>query len=45
VGAERVIRGGAWNGTQPSWVRPTFRFKDHPTKRSFGIGFRCARSI
>ena len=45
AGAERVVRGGAWNGTQPSWVRPTFRFKDDPETRSFGIGFRCARSL
>ncbi len=43
VGDERVIRGGAWNGSYPSWVRPTFRYKDSPTKRSYGIGFRCAK--
>jgi formylglycine-generating enzyme required for sulfatase activity len=42
-GEERVIRGGAWNGSMPSWVRPTFRYKDAPTKRSYGIGFRCAK--
>lgn len=42
-GEEKVIRGGAWNGSYPSWVRPTFRYKDTPTKRSYGIGFRCAR--
>ncbi len=42
-GTERVIRGGAWNGSYPSWVRPTFRYKDSPTKRSYGIGFRCAK--
>ncbi len=44
-GTERVIRGGAWNGTKASWVRPTFRFKDEPAKRSYGIGVRCARSL
>jgi formylglycine-generating enzyme required for sulfatase activity len=43
-GQERVIRGGAWNGSYPSWVRPTFRYKDAPTKRSYGIGFRCAKA-
>jgi formylglycine-generating enzyme required for sulfatase activity len=43
-GTERVIRGGAWNGAEPSWVRPTFRFKDDPTKRVYGYGFRCAKS-
>jgi len=41
-GEERVIRGGAWNGAYSAWVRPTFRYKDEPTKRSHGIGFRCA---
>jgi eukaryotic-like serine/threonine-protein kinase len=42
AGEERVIRGGAWNGSYASWVRPTFRYKDAPSKRSYGIGFRCA---
>jgi formylglycine-generating enzyme required for sulfatase activity len=42
-GDERVIRGGAWNGSYASWVRPTFRYKDSPAKRSYGIGFRCAK--
>ena len=42
-GDERVIRGGSWNGSYASWVRPTFRYKDAPTKRSYGIGFRCAK--
>jgi formylglycine-generating enzyme required for sulfatase activity len=42
-GTQRVIRGGAWNGSSPAWVRPTFRYKDTPTKRSYGIGFRCAK--
>jgi formylglycine-generating enzyme required for sulfatase activity len=43
TGDERVIRGGSWNGSYPSWVRPTFRYKDAPSKRSYGIGFRCAK--
>jgi formylglycine-generating enzyme required for sulfatase activity len=43
AGDERVIRGGAWNGSYASWVRPTFRYKDAPSKRSYGIGFRCAK--
>ena len=42
-GEARVIRGGAWNASYPAWVRPTFRYKDAPTKRSYGIGFRCAK--
>jgi formylglycine-generating enzyme required for sulfatase activity len=43
-GSERVIRGGAWNGAEPSWVRPTFRFKKSPSIRTYGDGFRCAKS-
>ena len=43
TGDERVIRGGAWNGADPAWVRPTFRYKNAPTVRSYGIGFRCAK--
>jgi formylglycine-generating enzyme required for sulfatase activity len=42
-GTQRVIRGGSWNGSRASWVRPTFRFRDAPTTRSHGIGFRCAK--
>jgi eukaryotic-like serine/threonine-protein kinase len=45
TGADRVIRGGAWNGAQPSWVRPSFRFHVAPTARSYGFGFRCAKSL
>lgn len=43
-GSERVIRGGAWNGAMPSWVRPAWRFQSDPTYRTHGIGFRCAAS-
>jgi eukaryotic-like serine/threonine-protein kinase len=43
TGDARVIRGGAWNASVPAWVRPTFRYRDVPTKRSYGIGFRCAK--
>jgi formylglycine-generating enzyme required for sulfatase activity len=45
TGTERVIRGGAWNGAQPSWVRPSFRYHVVPTARGYGFGFRCAKSI
>lgn len=45
TGTDRVLRGGAWNGGDPSWVRPTYRFKSAPTLRSHGIGFRCARDL
>jgi formylglycine-generating enzyme required for sulfatase activity len=41
----RVIRGGAWNGAYPAWVRPTFRYHDSPSKRSYGVGFRCAAAL
>jgi formylglycine-generating enzyme required for sulfatase activity len=44
-GDERVIRGGAWNAASAAWVRPTFRYKDAGGKRSYGIGFRCAKSL
>jgi formylglycine-generating enzyme required for sulfatase activity/serine/threonine protein kinase len=42
-GTERVIRGGAWNGGFPDWVRPSFRYHNAPASRSHGIGFRCAK--
>jgi eukaryotic-like serine/threonine-protein kinase len=41
-GKKHVIRGGAWNGSEVSWVRPTFRWRDDPKTKSHGIGFRCA---
>ncbi len=41
-GEDRVIRGGAWNGSDPGFVRPTFRNHDAPQKRAYNIGFRCA---
>jgi formylglycine-generating enzyme required for sulfatase activity len=43
-GTDKVIRGGSWNGSDPSWVRPSFRFHVAPTARSYGFGFRCAKS-
>ena len=43
VGTRRVIRGGAWNGADPSWVKPTLRYHDDPTHTSYGVGFRCAK--
>jgi len=41
-GKARVIRGGAWNGGEASWVRPTFRFMRDPTALVYAVGFRCA---
>jgi formylglycine-generating enzyme required for sulfatase activity/serine/threonine protein kinase len=45
AGTERVLRGGAWNGSDPAWVRPTYRFKSNPKLRSHGIGVRCAKTL
>ncbi len=43
-GKHRVMRGGAWNSTEPSWLRPSYRYRAPPTMRSHGIGFRCAKN-
>ena len=45
IGTSRVIRGGAWNGSRPSWVRPSYRYDAPPSMRSYGLGFRCAKSL
>jgi formylglycine-generating enzyme required for sulfatase activity len=45
AGADHVLRGGAWNGGDAAWVRPTYRFKSPPTLRSHGVGFRCAKDL
>jgi len=42
TGKRKVIRGGAWNGSEPSWETPSFRYSKDPTERNHGIGFRCA---
>jgi formylglycine-generating enzyme required for sulfatase activity len=42
TGTAKVIRGGAWNGSVPAWVRPTFRYQNDPKTKSYGVGFRCA---
>jgi len=44
-GDRRVIRGGGWNGSFKSWLRPSFRYAQDPTALSHGIGFRCATSL
>lgn len=41
-GEKKVIRGGAWNGSFPSWLHPSYRYATDPMSRSHGIGFRCA---
>ena len=45
TGEKRVIRGGAWNGSFASWLRPSFRYAQVPEALSHGIGFRCAKSL
>ena len=44
-GEKKVIRGGAWNGSYSTWLRPSFRFAQVPDAKSHGIGFRCARKV
>jgi formylglycine-generating enzyme required for sulfatase activity len=44
-GEKRVIRGGAWNGSYATWLRPSFRYAQVPDALSHGIGFRCARAL
>jgi formylglycine-generating enzyme required for sulfatase activity len=44
TGKNRIVRGGAFNGAFPSWVRPSQRYQDDPNARSHAYGFRCAKS-
>jgi eukaryotic-like serine/threonine-protein kinase len=41
----KVVRGGGWNATDPTWLRPSFRYRAPPAMRSHGIGFRCAKDL
>ncbi|MFC1714377.1 formylglycine-generating enzyme family protein [Candidatus Poribacteria bacterium] len=41
-GADRVLRGGAWNNT-PSYLRAAYRYSRRPTKTLNYIGFRCVK--
>ncbi len=43
-GDARVIRGGAWNSSDAAWLRPSFRYSAPPAEKSYGVGFRCAKS-
>jgi eukaryotic-like serine/threonine-protein kinase len=45
AGERKVVRGGAWNGSHASWLRPSFRYAQVPAARSHGIGFRCAATL
>jgi formylglycine-generating enzyme required for sulfatase activity len=44
-GDKKVIRGGGWNGGDPSWARPAYRYSRPPETRNPAIGFRCARTF
>jgi eukaryotic-like serine/threonine-protein kinase len=44
-GTMRVIRGGGFNNSDSECVRPSFRFKQTPTSRTYATGFRCAKSL
>ena len=41
-GDERVVRGGAFNGADPEWTKPSFRWSTAPDSFNHAIGFRCA---
>jgi len=40
-GDKKVLRGGAFNGSDASWERPAYRYAADPKIQSFGNGFRC----
>jgi len=42
TGTERVIRGGAFNGWDPAWANPAWRYRYAPGTYSHAVGFRCA---
>ena len=45
TGEKKVIRGGAWNGSFASWLRPSFRFSQDPSALVYGVGFRCVADL
>jgi formylglycine-generating enzyme required for sulfatase activity len=45
TGERKVIRGGAWNGGDVNWLRPSYRYAQVPNAQSHGIGFRCVKSL
>ena len=45
TGDKKVIRGGAWNGSFTTWLRPSFRYAQDPSALSYGIGFRCVADL
>jgi formylglycine-generating enzyme required for sulfatase activity len=45
TGERKVIRGGAWNAGFETWLHPSFRYAQVPNAQSYGIGFRCVKSL
>jgi len=41
-GDQRVIRGGAFNGSEVDWAKPSYRFRMPADTYNHAIGFRCA---
>ncbi|MFY0541676.1 SUMF1/EgtB/PvdO family nonheme iron enzyme [Nannocystis pusilla] len=41
-GNNRVIRGGAFNSSEPEHTDPALRFPNDADAHTHGIGFRCA---
>jgi len=41
----RIVRGGAWDGGNPSDFRASSRDRDVPTFKCASFGFRCARPL
>jgi formylglycine-generating enzyme required for sulfatase activity len=45
LGTERVVRGGAFNGSVADWAKPSYRWKSAPETYNHAIGFRCAKGL
>jgi len=45
TGTERVVRGGAWNGSFASWLRPSARYSFPAETKSHVVGLRCAATL
>jgi formylglycine-generating enzyme required for sulfatase activity len=43
TGTQRVVRGGSFNGVDPQWANPAWRYKLEPEAYTPFIGFRCAK--
>lgn len=40
----RVLRGGGWGNVDAGGLRASYRNRRSPASRSYGVGFRCART-